>query len=175
VEPEAEDVELAMMQMAHDVLGAAGFDRYEISNFGRPGAHCLHNVNYWRNGEYLGLGPAAVSYLGGERRANVASWREWRETVLSGGDAGISSERLPPLRAAAEELMVRLRLAEGASLAALEQRWNTDVRTPLATLLRRFSQEGLLDVDESHDRIVLTERGLEVADGILAEFLAVLK
>jgi len=172
IAPEEEDVELEMMQLAHEVLGAAGLERYEISNFGRPGAHCLHNVNYWRNGEYLGLGPSAVTYLGGERRANVASWREWQETVLSGGDAGVSSERLPPVRAAAEELMVRLRLAEGVSLAGVGRRWDTDVRTPLKPLLARFSGAGLLDVDDALDRVVLTERGLEVSDGVIAEILA---
>jgi len=174
VEPEDEDVELAMMRMAHEVLGKAGLERYEISNFGRRGAHCLHNVNYWRNGEYLGLGPSAVSYLDGDRRANVASWRTWQEKVLAGEDAGISSERLPPLRAAAEELMVRMRLSEGASLRDVERRWNTDVRTPLRPLLDRFAGAGLIEVDDEFDRMRLTSRGLEVGDGVVAEILAAL-
>ncbi len=174
VRPEDEDVELAMMRMAHEVLGAAGFDRYEVSNFGRPGAHCLHNVNYWRNGEYLGLGPSAVSYIGGERRSNVASWRTWQDQILAGEDTRVSSERLPPMRAAAEELMVRLRLAEGASLADVEERWRTDVSTRLEPLLRRLAKADLLEVPPDLDRIRLTERGLEVADGVIAEILAAL-
>jgi oxygen-independent coproporphyrinogen-3 oxidase len=171
VQPEEEDVELTMMRLARRVLGDAGFEAYEVSNFARPGAACRHNVNYWRNGPYLGLGPSAVSYLEGERRANVADWRRWQEAVLTGGDAAASRERLPPERAAREELMVRMRLAEGTSLRAIEERWGTAIRGPLRPLLTRFAEAGLLELDSDLDRARFTERGLEVADGVLAELL----
>jgi oxygen-independent coproporphyrinogen-3 oxidase len=172
VEREEEDVELTMMRRAREVLGAAGFRRYEVSNFARPSRECLHNVNYWRNGEYLGLGASAASYLGGERRTNVASWRDYETAVLAGCDAVAFSERLDPAAAMGEEVMLRLRMAEGFSLAALTARCGIDAAHRYATLIRQFVGAGILDATDGGDRLAFTERGLEVADGVLAEFIA---
>jgi oxygen-independent coproporphyrinogen-3 oxidase len=172
VEREEEDIELTMMRRAREVLGAAGFRRYEISNFARPGRECLHNVNYWKNGEYLGLGASAASYLGGERRTNVASWRDYETAALGGRDPVVFSERLAPRDAMGEEIMLRLRMAEGLSFAALSARWGLDARRRYDALVRRFAAAGLLEVTEGGDRVEFSERGLEVADGVLAEFLA---
>ena len=172
VEREDEDIELTMMRRAREVLGAAGFRRYEISNFARPGRECLHNVNYWRNGEYLGLGASAASYLGGERRTNVASWRDYEAAALAGRDPVAFRERLERDDAMGEEVMLRLRMAEGMSLAALSARWGSDARRRYEPLVRRFAAAGLLDVTDGGDRLAFSERGLEVADGVLAEFIA---
>jgi oxygen-independent coproporphyrinogen-3 oxidase len=172
VEREEEDIELTMMRRAREVLGAAGFRRYETSNFARPGRECLHNVNYWRNGEYLGLGASAASYLGGERRTNVASWRDYETAALGGRDPVVFRERLAERDAMGEEIMLRLRMAEGLSFAALSARWGLDARRRYDTLVRRFAAAGLLEVTEGGDRVAFSERGLEVADGVLAEFLA---
>ena len=173
VEREEEDIELTMMRRAREVLGAAGLTRYEVSNFARPGRECLHNVNYWSNGEYLGLGASAASYLGGERRTNVASWRDYEAAVLAGRDAASYSERLEPGLAMGEEIMLRLRKADGMSLTALTRRWGLGASARYAALISRFASAGLLDVTDAGDRVAFTERGLEVADGVLAEFLAV--
>ncbi len=62
----------SLFEAARSVLEGKGFIHYEISNFCRPGRECRHNVNYWRGGEYLGLGPAAASHLGGRRWKNRA-------------------------------------------------------------------------------------------------------
>jgi oxygen-independent coproporphyrinogen-3 oxidase len=172
VEREDEDVELTMMRRAREALGAAGFVRYEVSNFARPERECLHNVNYWRNGEYLGLGASAASYLGGERRTNVASWRDYEVAALAGRDVCVFRERLAPEAAMGEEAMLRLRMAEGMSFAALSRRWGSDARARYAGLVRRFAAAGLLEVSDGGDRIAFSERGLEVADGVLAEFVA---
>jgi oxygen-independent coproporphyrinogen-3 oxidase len=172
VEREEEDVELTMMRRAREVLGAAGFRRYEVSNFARPGRECLHNVNYWKNGEYLGLGASAASYLGGERRTNVASWRDYETAALAGRDPIAFRERLDRDDAMGEEVMLRLRMAEGLSLGALSARWGRDARRRYDALVTRFAAAGLLDVTDAGDRLAFTERGLEVADGVLAEFLA---
>ncbi len=167
---EDEVVELTMMRVAREVLAAAGFERYEVSNFARPGSACRHNLNYWRNGEYLGLGPSAVSYLNGVRRGNVADWQEWERIVLSGDDAAVSGERLDPTGAAAEELMVRLRLAEGADLAAVGRRYDIDAEGTFGPVMHRFRGYDLLAEDEG--RWSFTDQGLEVADGVLAEIIA---
>jgi len=170
VEPEDVDTELAMMRLARDVLGAAGLERYEVSSFARPGARCLHNVNYWRNGEYLGVGASAASYLAGERRRNVADWVRYQEAVHAGRDPVADAERLDARAAMGEEAMLRLRLAEGLCLAELSERWGASAEARYGGLLRRFEAAGLVRRDG--DRVAFTERGLEVADGVLAELLA---
>jgi coproporphyrinogen III oxidase-like Fe-S oxidoreductase len=71
-----------------------------------------------------------------------------------------------------EEVMLRLRRAEGMSLAALSARWGIDAARRYAGLIRQFGAAGLLDVTRGGDNVAFTERGLEVADGVLAEFLA---
>ncbi|MCE9637256.1 MAG: radical SAM family heme chaperone HemW [Planctomycetes bacterium] len=172
VAAEEEDVELAMLRLARDRLGAAGFGRYEVSNFARPGCECRHNVNYWRNGEYLGVGASAASYLNGERRSNVASWTEYQESIHAGGDPMASSERLAPIRAMGEEVMVRLRLAEGMSLREIGDRWGLDARGAYRALVARYERAGLFRVTGDGDRVAFTDRGMEVADGVIAEFVA---
>ena len=120
-----------------------------------------------------GLGASAASYLGGERRTNVASWRDYEAAVLAGRDAASYSERLEPGLAMGEEIMLRLRKADGMSLTALTRRWGIDAAARYAALVSRFASAGLLDVTDAGDRVAFTERGLEVADGVLAEFLVV--
>jgi oxygen-independent coproporphyrinogen-3 oxidase len=173
VEPEEEDVELAMMRRAREVLGAAGIVRYEVSNFARPGRECLHNLNYWRNGEYLGLGASAASYIAGERRTNVASWRDYEAAAISGRDPVVFRERLDADDAMGEEVMLRLRTTEGLSLSALTRRHGRDAAKRYASHLARYREEWLVEITDGGDRVAFTERGLEVADGVLAALLAV--
>jgi oxygen-independent coproporphyrinogen III oxidase len=70
-----------MYERTWERLGAAGYAQYEISNFARPGHACVHNVNTWRMGEWVGLGPSAASQHGGWRGANVADLAEWAGRV----------------------------------------------------------------------------------------------
>lgn len=170
--PEEEDVELSMLREARERLGDAGFDAYEISNFAREGGWCLHNVNYWRNGEYLGLGPSAASYLSRVRRSNVRSWGRYCAAVLRGEDPVAESESLPPSRAMAEEVMLRLRLREGIDLDRLGIRWGLDAREAFGGTVARFLDLELLEERRSGE-VALTHRGIEVSDAVLAEFLAV--
>jgi oxygen-independent coproporphyrinogen III oxidase len=79
-----EDREAAMFDCARDRLEAAGFRHYEISNFARPGRETLHHVRYWRRGTYLGLGPSAVSFLGGERVRAPRGLEAWAGSITAG-------------------------------------------------------------------------------------------
>jgi len=104
-----EDAQAGLFESAVDILGKHGFAHYEISNFARPGSECLHNLNYWRGGEYLGLGAAAASHIDGKRFRNAASLERYLANPLSAGEG---EERLRDVRKAGEEAMLRLRLIQ---------------------------------------------------------------
>jgi oxygen-independent coproporphyrinogen-3 oxidase len=166
---EPEDLEREMLLDARRRLREAGFRPYEISNFARPGQECLHNLVYWRNDPYLGIGVSAASFVGGVRSSNVRDLRAYLERVEGGGDAAVESERLGPRGVLGETVMLGLRLEEGVRWDDLAARSGLDARALLAPLVGRLSAGGLLAVDDGGFR--LTEDGVPVADGIIAEFL----
>ena len=108
-----DDAVNAMQRAAIDRLSAAGYRRYEISNYARPGFECRHNLVYWNRGDYLGLGCAAHSLLGGRRFHNPDSLDEY----LSGGRRQ-DEVRLTPQDAMEETLMLSTRTVRGLDLAA---------------------------------------------------------
>jgi oxygen-independent coproporphyrinogen-3 oxidase len=168
VRREPEDLEVEMLHGARRRLGEAGFRAYEISNFARPGQECLHNLVYWRNGPYLGVGVSAASYLGGERSSNVRDLKAYVERA--GGDAAVERERLEPRGVLGETVMLGLRLAEGIRFADLEARTGIDARALFGPLLGRLAGAGLVALDDGGFR--LTEDGIPVSDAVIAEFLA---
>jgi oxygen-independent coproporphyrinogen III oxidase len=79
-----ESLQVAMDQAAQHVLSDAGFQQYEISNYARPGCQCRHNLLYWTQGDYLGLGPSAQSYVGGVRFGNIANLAAYMAALAEG-------------------------------------------------------------------------------------------
>ena len=98
-----EDTELAMYQTAIDVLEAAGFEHYEISNFARPNRRCRHNETYWANEAYFGFGMGAARYVMRRRELNTRDLKTYMRRVLSGEAATFQSEELEPLERAARD------------------------------------------------------------------------
>jgi len=171
VRREDEDVEREMLLDARGRLAGAGFRAYEISNFARPGEECRHNLVYWRNRDYLGVGVSSASYLDGERASNVRDLRAYLERIESGTDALAERERLDPAARLGETVMLGLRLDEGVRLSDLAARTGLDAEAVCGTAVRRLADAGLLEFDG--DCFRLTDAGIPVADGVAAEFLAV--
>jgi oxygen-independent coproporphyrinogen-3 oxidase len=116
-----EDEQADFYKYTVEVLQGCGLLQYEISNFARPGSRCLHNLNYWRGGEYLGLGPAAASHIGGKRFRNAADLEQYLADPLNVREG---EERLEDARKAGEEAMLRLRLTqEGLDLREITGRY----------------------------------------------------
>ena len=175
-----EETQLAMYDSAIDMLAAAGYEQYEISNFARPGYRSQHNQIYWRNEEYLGLGAAAYSYLNG--------CRSWNESSLDAYFAAISPDTVrpsawkgyPPTVAGQERLnaeammgetvMMCLRLCDGLNLAWFQQRFGQMFERLYAPQIVQLTADGLLELTPTHVR--LTPRGMRLANDALQQFLA---
>lgn len=101
---------------AHEVLTAAGFEHYEVSNYARPGRRARHNSSYWRRVPYLGLGPAAHSFDGERRRWNTAAHAAWERSLMEGRDPLGGEEVLSKEEADAERVYLGLRTVDGLPL-----------------------------------------------------------
>jgi oxygen-independent coproporphyrinogen-3 oxidase len=106
---------------AHRLLAAAGFEHYEVSNYGRPGRRSRHNSAYWSGASYVGVGPAAHGFHGGSRRWNARGYAAWRGMALAGRDPIEGSEVLTDANRVAEAVYLGLRSDAGLELSAGDQ------------------------------------------------------
>jgi oxygen-independent coproporphyrinogen III oxidase len=166
--PEA--VQAECYRTAISTLTQAGLEHYEISNFARPGRACLHNLTYWRNEPYLGVGPAAASYLDGVRRTNCSDLAAWMQAVEGGLTPPGHAEKLEGREAMAETAMLGLRLTQGISLQGFTDRFGLHLPDVFPAAIRRYLDSGALLLTDSHLRIHPDR--LVVSDTILADLLA---
>lgn len=115
-----EETYAAEFLAAHETMTAAGFEHYEVSNFGRPGFRSRHNWAYWTGATYAGVGPAAHEYDGARRRWNVGPYEEWKRRVLAGDDLTSGSETLTSGNRRTESVYLGLRTVTGWRLSGEE-------------------------------------------------------
>lgn len=157
-----EAVEAAMYEHAMDRLAAAGFEHYEVSAWARPGRQSRHNLHYWRNDEWLGIGPGAASHVQGVRWKNKPHLDQY---IARSPDAPISEwEHRDACGQAEDRLMMGLRLREG-----VDATWLDEAFAHQAQELRRLIAAGLLQRGPQHTR--LTRRGLLVADSVIGSLI----
>jgi oxygen-independent coproporphyrinogen-3 oxidase len=164
--------EAAFYERAWGELEGAGFAQYEISNFARPGHECRHNLNTWRMGSWLGLGPSAASQHGGWRGANPADLEAWLAGLARGRRAEVERVALTEGLLAEDALIFGLRLNAGVDLGALRGRHPGADWAAAEAFAVRLEGEGL--AEREGGRLRLTLRGRLVADAIGAEALGVL-
>ena len=148
----SDDVQADLFDQASLFLEKRGFIHYEISNFALTGHECLHNLNYWQGGEYLGLGPAAASHLHGKRFNNRPDFHAYLRNP-----AGLieNVEELSIQEKAAEEAMLRLRLlSEGLNTGELARRFGYENVEELVGRLSEMARDGLLICDGSSYRLM---------------------
>lgn len=139
----------------HEWLTGAGYEHYEVSNYGMPGRRARHNSAYWTGAHYLGLGPSAHGFDGAVRRWNAREYADWSRRVEQGQDPEAGRETLSPEQAALERLYLGLRTTAGAD------------RTPGdAPIVDRWVAMGWADT--SNGRIVLTPSGWLRLDALVS-------
>ena len=162
-----EETALAMWRLRDRLLARAGYERYEISNFARPGRRCRHNLNYWRRGEYLGLGAGAHSFIGRKRLWNHAR----PDAYQARADNPTAGEEIieDAAKALGEALMLGLRLKEGVSLGEVARACGADPEERFGPLFEELRGGGLLE--RGNGTLHLTPRGTLLANQVLARFM----
>ncbi|MDZ4764952.1 MAG: radical SAM family heme chaperone HemW [Chloroflexota bacterium] len=173
-----DDLTADMYEAATDVLAAVGYDQYEISNWSKPGLMCRHNLQYWRNWDYLGFGPGAHGFAGGVRYAVMLSPQKYIRALEQAGDA-LDYPRSPAVETAtiltqsdeiAETLIMSLRLLhEGVSLSNFRSRFGVDLGDLHGATLQRYADGGLLMQDS--ERVTLTTRGRLLSNMIFRDLV----
>lgn len=164
-----EDEWEAMFDLTRQRLARAGFDAYEISNFARPGRRCRHNLLYWRNGEYLGLGAGAVSYWRGRRATNEREPLRYLAAVDAGHVPEVEVDAPDGRAAMAETAFLALRTADGIRDGEFLARHGMSLRDAFGEPIRRFVAAGLLEWER--DVLRLTGRGVKLGNQVFAEFV----
>lgn len=166
--PPRPDREIDHLHLVRDLLEEAGFARYEISNFATPGEESLHNLAYWRNVTWLGLGAGAHSHVDGRRWKNVDDPGAYATLASDGKAPEAWSESVSePLRLF-ETLMMGLRLVEGVDIDEIGARHGIDVRAAHEAAMARHVAGGFLEQDGA--RLRLTPTGLDVANAVIGDF-----
>ncbi|MFO7535405.1 MAG: radical SAM family heme chaperone HemW [Kiritimatiellia bacterium] len=161
---------LGRLHEAQALLETAGFERYEISNYARPGLGCLHNIACWRGERYLGLGPAAASHVGLARWTNAPDVRDYIEWLEAGREPLRDSEELSLSTKAVERVVFGLRMTEGVELQeALEEGGPAELAARWEASLAAFSRQGW--TEKQGRRWKLTRPGLDFADAVAVELM----
>ena len=126
VMPLEDDLVARMYEEAIRRLSVRGFKQYEVSNFAKAGFECKHNLNYWNNDPYIGIGASAVSYIEGVRSKNVARVEEYVRRYEEGRSLEESSEKLSPVRRAKETAAVKIRTKEGIDFGWFKEKTGYD-------------------------------------------------
>ena len=165
--PMAEDLQHRCYEQAITLLADAGVIQYEISNFAKGNRVCRHNLTYWNNRPYIGIGPSAVSYVGGIRSANTDRIEHYVHCMEQGTSAMASSEHLTGHSLMAETLMLALRLRKGCNIKHFQRRFGVSPFDTFGEVLKRY--EGMDILSTNAERIALTPRGLFVSDAVFAD------
>ena len=158
--------QLLMRRMLEETrvrLQRAGYHHYEISNFARPGYESQHNTHYWQYGQYIGLGSAAASFMGGIRRQNTPDICEYIRLIGEGKNAQIDAEELSGQAREGEKLVVGLRQLDGVEISPLQKQF-------FGTEIEKHIHNGLLVRDGK--KVKLSEEGLFVANEVFCSFVA---
>lgn len=166
--PTDEDEE-AMYDWVTDHLEGQGYHRYEISNCARDGKVCRHNLKYWQFADYLGLGSAAHSFIGGKRFANERIPEAYIERMRTEGSARLADEAETIEELRGEYVFLALRTTEGIDTADFCRVFGADIDAVYGDVIDRLVSERLLERNGTHLR--LTKHGMKYGNRVFAQFV----
>lgn len=173
-----DDLVADMYDLATSMMAGAGYIQYEISNWSKPGYPCRHNLQYWRNWPYVGLGPGAHGFAGGVRYATILSPQQYIKVMRDANEtydfphtpAVVDAVKVDRENEIAETLMMGLRLTnEGINRAEFVQRFGVDLMEIHGPVIEKFKGHDLLYVDDHVVRI--TQRGRLLSNVVFRELI----
>ncbi|CRC13747.1 TPA: oxygen-independent coproporphyrinogen III oxidase [Streptococcus pneumoniae] len=163
-----EELEAEMFEYIIAELERAGFEHYEISNFSKSGFESRHNLMYWDNAEYYGIGAGASGYVNGVRYKNHGPIRHYLSAVEE-GNACITEDHLSQKEQMEEEMFLGLRKKSGVSMARFEEKFGQSFAGLYGEIVRDLVQQGLMQIEGDHVR--MTKRGLFLGDTVAERFI----
>ena len=163
-----EDLEAEMFEYIIAELEKAGFEHYEISNFSKPGFESRHNLMYWDNAEYYGIGAGASGYVNGVRYKNHGPIRHYLQAVEA-GNARVQEEVLTLKEQMEEEMFLGLRKKSGVSKKRFEEKFGLSFENQYGAVVSELTEQGLLVADR--DIVRMTKQGLFLGDTVAEKFI----
>ena len=163
-----EDLEAEMFDYIIAELEKAGFEHYEISNFSKPGFESRHNLMYWDNAEYYGIGAGASGYVDGVRYKNHGPIRHYLQAVEA-GNARVQEEVLTLKEKMEEEMFLGLRKKSGVSKKRFEEKFGLSFEDQYGAVVFELTEQGLLVPDR--DIVRMTKQGLFLGDTVAEKFI----
>ncbi len=163
-----------MYEAAIDTLGLSGFKQYEVSNFAKPGYESKHNMNYWENNPYIGLGPSAVSYVNGIRARNVSDVNEYIGRFGAGKTLTEFRERLSRVKSARETAALKIRTKDGIDFDWFKAKTGFDFLELERIVLPGLIEQGLIEYKKLGDvvcGVMLKRKGFLFCDTVSSAFL----
>lgn len=164
-----EDLSADLMKAGQQFLNSMGYKRYEISNYSLEGFTSRHNMQYWLNEPFLGVGLGASSYLDGERYTNECDIKQYIINLQQEVLPIAQREKINLKIEQAETLFLGLRLIEGIEIARFNRRFDSDLFKNFSHAIEKHVGLGLLNITPTHLR--LTPRGLDVANEVMIDFI----
>jgi oxygen-independent coproporphyrinogen III oxidase len=163
------EVEAEMYQLAIEMLTNMGYEQYEISHFAKPGFLSRHQLVYWNNEHYIGVGAGACGYLNGVRYTNIRDVGSYIEYLSAGRKPIAASERLTGRAKKSETIILGLQKRKGISAEAYQSRFGEPIETEFGDVIEKWTRFGLLEWKDKH--LQLTVQGLFFADDVFMDFL----
>jgi len=163
-----EDLEAEMFEYIIAELEKAGFEHYEISNFSKPGFESRHNLMYWDNAEYYGIGAGASGYVDGIRYKNHGPIRHYLQAVEA-GNTRVQEEVLTLKEKMEEEMFLGLRKKSGVSKKRFEEKFGLSFEDQYGSVVSELTEQGLLVPDK--DIVRMTKKGLFLGDTVAEKFI----
>lgn len=166
----SEEAERQMYYNTKKILEEAGYYRYEISNYSKPGYECRHNIGYWQGVNYIGFGLGASSYVNHTRFSNEKDMNEYLKAVENHCRNLHQEVNSLTIREEMEEFMfLGLRMIEGVSVKEFEEKFHMDFVTIYGESVNKMIEKALLEMNG--DKVLLTQKGIDLSNQVLSEFL----
>lgn len=169
IKPVKEEQVLVLYNKIHKMLEKAGFKRYEVSNFAKPGFECKHNYKYWDESNYLGLGVSAHSYIDGYRYYNTKRLDTYIDNLKQGKTSVYSKEYVSDAEKRTERIMLSLRTAKGLNLSQFSQDFNEDLLKTKQQQIKKLLELKMVKLEEGYLKI--SDEYFYVSNSIIVELL----